>query len=142
MLLKSYFLQKLKCLCVQMLSFFPSTFWVFIRRLVVYLHYCFQYFLINDYLSHQSCKRAFFNDFVMFSDLSTRMEKLFKMFSNLLEYGINLNPNKCDFMVISLQWLWIFILTEGKLPNPKKIHAFINMHVPIDSRFQWSSTIL
>jgi hypothetical protein len=58
---------------------------------------------MNDYLSHQSCKRAIFNDLVMFNDLSTHMKKLFKMFLNLLEYGINLNPNKCDFMVISLQ---------------------------------------
>jgi hypothetical protein len=41
----------------------------------------------------------FLDDFTIFSDLSTHLEKFQKCFLKCKEFGINLNPNKCVFMV-------------------------------------------
>ncbi len=41
--------------------------------------------------------------------------------------GINLNLDKCAFMVFSRIIFGFIISKEGKLPNPKKIQVIINM---------------
>ncbi len=45
--------------------------------------------------------KIFLDDFIIFSDISTHLEKLKKCFLKCREYGINLNPEKCAFMVCS-----------------------------------------
>jgi hypothetical protein len=46
------------------------------------------------------------------------------------EYGINLNPEKCAFMVFSGMILGFIVSNEGKLLDPKKIQAIVNMPSP------------
>ncbi len=41
------------------------------------------------------------DDFIIFNDLLTHLEKLFKCFLKCKEFGINLNPNNYAFMVFS-----------------------------------------
>jgi hypothetical protein len=41
-----------------------------------------------------------------------------------------LNPEKCAFMVFSRMILGFIISKKGKLPNPKKIQAIVNMPPP------------
>jgi hypothetical protein len=43
--------------------------------------------------------KIFLDDFIVFGDLSTHLEKFKKCFLKCKEYGINLNLNKCAFMV-------------------------------------------
>jgi hypothetical protein len=43
--------------------------------------------------------KIFLDDFTIFSDLSTHLEKFTKCFFKCREFGIRLNPNKCAFMV-------------------------------------------
>jgi hypothetical protein len=43
--------------------------------------------------------KIFLDDFIVFNDMSTHLEKLKKCFLKCKEYGITLNPNKCGFMV-------------------------------------------
>jgi hypothetical protein len=45
--------------------------------------------------------KIFQDDFTIFSDLSTHLEKFRKCFLKRKEYGISLNPKKCAFMVCS-----------------------------------------
>jgi hypothetical protein len=45
------------------------------------------------------------------------------MFQKCKEYGINLNSNKCAFMVFSRMILGFIVFEEGKLPNLKKIQV-------------------
>jgi hypothetical protein len=52
------------------------------------------------------------------------------MFQKCKEYGIILNPNKCAFMVFSRMILGFIVSEEGKLPDPKKIQAIVNMPPP------------
>jgi hypothetical protein len=41
-----------------------------------------------------------------------------------------MNPNKCEFMVFLGMILGFIVSKKGKLPNPKKIQAIINMPPP------------
>jgi hypothetical protein len=43
--------------------------------------------------------KVFLNEFIVFNDLSTHLEKLKKCFLKCGEFGISLNPNKCALMV-------------------------------------------
>ncbi len=52
------------------------------------------------------------------------------MFSKCKEYDINLNPDKCAFMVFSGMFLGFIVSKEGKLLDPKKIQAIVNMPPP------------
>jgi hypothetical protein len=45
--------------------------------------------------------KIFLDDFTIFNDLSTHLEKLNKWFLKCKEYGISLNPKKCAFMICS-----------------------------------------
>jgi hypothetical protein len=68
------------------------------------------------------------------------------MFQKCKEYGINLNSNKCAFMVFSRMILGFIVFEEGKLPNLKKIqvifkHATTKESI-IDSSIQWDGMVL
>jgi hypothetical protein len=74
--------------------------------------------------------KIFLDDFTIFSDLSTHLEKFNKCFLRGQEFGISLNLNKCAFMVFSKTILG-FIMFRGKIMDPKKVEALANMLVPI-----------
>jgi hypothetical protein len=74
--------------------------------------------------------KIFLDDFTIFSDISTHLEKLKKCFLKCREYGISLNPKKCAFMVCSWTILGLIVSKEGKIPSPKKVKALIKMPIP------------
>jgi hypothetical protein len=45
--------------------------------------------------------KIFLDDFIVYSKMESRLQKLILCFQKCKEYGINLNPNKCAFMVFS-----------------------------------------
>jgi hypothetical protein len=62
--------------------------------------------------------------------MESHLQKLKLCFPKCKEYGNNLNLDKCAFMVFSRMILGFIISKEGKLPNPKKIQAIVNMPPP------------
>jgi hypothetical protein len=74
--------------------------------------------------------KIFLDDFTIFSDLSTHLEKLKKCFLKCKEFGINLNLDKCAFMVFSQTILGFLVSKEGKVMDPKKVTALVNMPIP------------
>jgi hypothetical protein len=86
--------------------------------------------------------KIFLDDFIVFSDLSTHLEKLRKCFLKCKEYGLSLHPEKCAFMVCFGTILGFIVSKEGNTPNPKKIKALVKMPLlktpPRDSSFQWN----
>jgi hypothetical protein len=73
----------------------------------------------REYLD--SFMKIFLHDFTMYSDMESHLQKFRLCFQTCREYGINLNPNKCAFMVFSRVILVFIISKEGKLQDPKKI---------------------
>jgi hypothetical protein len=74
--------------------------------------------------------KIFLDDFTIFSDMSTHLEKLKKCFLKCKEYGISLNPKKYPFMVCSKTILGFIVSKKGKTLDPKKIKALVKMPVP------------
>ncbi len=74
--------------------------------------------------------KIFLDDFIVFSDMDSHLQKFKLCFQKCKEYDITLNPNKCVFMVFSRMILGFIISKERKLPNPKKIQAIVNMPPP------------
>jgi hypothetical protein len=65
----------------------------------------------------------FLDDFTIFNDMSTHLEKLKKCLLKCKEFGINLNPNKCAFMVFSRTILGFIMSKEGKVMDLKKVET-------------------
>jgi hypothetical protein len=63
----------------------------------------------------------FLDDFIVYNDMESHLQKLRLCFQKCREYGINQNPDKCAFMVFSSMILGFIISKEGKLLDPKKI---------------------
>jgi hypothetical protein len=74
--------------------------------------------------------KIFLDNFKVYSDMESQLQKLRLCFQKCEEYGISLNPDKCAFMVFSRMILGFIISNEKKLPNPKKIQATVNMPPP------------
>jgi hypothetical protein len=74
--------------------------------------------------------KIFLDDFTMYSDMESQLQKLRLCFQKCREYDISMNLDKCAFMVFSRMILGFIISKEGKLPNPKKIQTIINMPPP------------
>jgi len=74
--------------------------------------------------------KIFLDYFTMYSDMESGMEKLKLCFQKCREYGINLNLDKCAFMVFLRMILGFIISKERKLPDPKKTQAIVNMPPP------------
>jgi hypothetical protein len=74
--------------------------------------------------------KIFMDDFIVYNDMESHLQKLRLCFQKCKEYGISLNLNKCAFMVFSRMILGFILCKEGKLPNPKKIQAIVNMPPP------------
>jgi hypothetical protein len=60
----------------------------------------------------------FLNDFTIFNDLLIDLEKLRKCFLKCREFSINLNLNKCAFMMFSRTILGFIVSKEGKVMDP------------------------
>jgi len=53
-------------------------------------------------------------------------------------WHINMNLDKCAFMVFLGMILGFIVFKKRKLPNPKKIQAIVNIHHPrIHNRFKY-----
>ncbi len=74
--------------------------------------------------------KIFLDDFIVYSDMESHLQKFRLCFQKCREYGISLNPNKCAFMVFSRMILGFIVSKIGKLPDPKKIQTIINMPPP------------
>jgi hypothetical protein len=74
--------------------------------------------------------KIFLDDFTIFNDMSTHLKKFRKCFLKCKEYGINLNSEKCAFMVCSRTTLGFIVSKEGKILDPKKIKTLIKMPMP------------
>ncbi len=72
----------------------------------------------------------FLDDFTIYNDMENQLLKFRLCFQKCREYGINLNPNKCAFMVFLGMILGFIISKKKKLLNPKKIQAIIYMPPP------------
>jgi hypothetical protein len=59
--------------------------------------------------------KIFLDDFTIFNDLSTHLEKLRKFFLKCREFNISLNLDKCAFMVFLRTILGFIIFKEGKI---------------------------
>jgi hypothetical protein len=62
--------------------------------------------------------KIFLDDFIVYSDIESHIQKLRLCFQKCREYGISLNLDKCAFMVFSRMILFFIISKEGKLPDP------------------------
>jgi hypothetical protein len=58
--------------------------------------------------------KIFLDDFIVFSDLSSHLEKL-KCFFKCREFGISLNFDKCAFMVFSRTILGFIVSKKARL---------------------------
>jgi hypothetical protein len=65
--------------------------------------------------------KIFLDDFILYSDMKSRLQKLKLCFQKCKKYGTNLNPDKRAFMVFSRVILGFIIYKERKLLNPKYI---------------------
>jgi hypothetical protein len=73
--------------------------------------------------------KIFLDEFTIFSDLSTHLEKLNKCFFKCRKFGVSLNLDKCAFMMFSRTILGFIVFKEGKVMDLKKVEALINMLV-------------
>jgi hypothetical protein len=78
--------------------------------------------------------KIFLNDFIVLNDLLTHLEKFRKCLFKCRKFGISLNPNKCTFMVFSGTFLSFIVSKKGKVMDPKKFEALVNMPIPTTPR--------
>jgi hypothetical protein len=74
--------------------------------------------------------KIFLDNFIVFSDLSTHLKKLKKCFLKCREFGINMNLDKCAFMMFSRTILGFMVSKKGKVMDLKKVEALIYMPIP------------
>ncbi len=63
--------------------------------------------------------KIFLDDFMVYSDMESHLQKLKLCFQKCKKYGINLYIDKCAFMVFLGMILGFIISKELKLPDPK-----------------------
>jgi hypothetical protein len=74
--------------------------------------------------------KIFLDDFTMYNDMESHLQKLLQCFQKCREYGTSLNLNKYAFMVFLKMILGFIVSKERKPPYPKKIQAIVNMPPP------------
>ncbi len=82
--------------------------------------------------------KIFLDDFIIFNGLWTHLEKLRKCFLKCKEFGINLNPNKCAFMVFLRTIIGFIVFKKWKVMDPKKVQTLVNMPILPPSRSKFS----
>jgi hypothetical protein len=86
-----------------------------------------------------SFMKIFLDDFIIYSDMESHLQKFKLCFQKCKKYGINLNLNKFAFMVFSRMILGFIVPKEGKLLYPKKVQSIVNMPpLRIHNRFKYS----
>jgi hypothetical protein len=76
--------------------------------------------------------KIFLDDFMVYIDMDIHLQKLKLCFQKCKEFGISLNLDKCAFMVFSGMILGFIVSKEGKLLDPKKIQAIVQMFIPLN----------
>jgi len=74
--------------------------------------------------------KIFLDDLTIYNDMESHLMKFKLCFQKCREYRSNFNPNKCAFMVFLGLILGFIVSKEGKILDPKKVHAIVNMPVP------------
>jgi hypothetical protein len=74
--------------------------------------------------------KLFLDDFNVFSDLDTHLTKLRLCFDKSREFEINLNPEKCMFLMHLNIIMGYVVSKENKLLDSKKILAIVHMLTP------------
>jgi hypothetical protein len=74
--------------------------------------------------------KIFLDDFIVYNDMDSHLIKLKLCFQKCKEYISSLNLEKNAFMVFSRLILGFIFSKEGKVLDPKKVRAIINMLVP------------
>jgi hypothetical protein len=64
---------------------------------------------LREYLNN--FMKIFLDDFIMYSDMESHLQKLRLCFQKCREYGISLNLNKCAFMVFQ-GWYWVLLFPK------------------------------
>jgi hypothetical protein len=67
---------------------------------------------------------------MVYNDMESHLMKLKLCFQKCKEYIINLNLDRCAFMAFSGLILGFIVSKEGKILDPKKVQAIVNMLVP------------
>jgi hypothetical protein len=83
---------------------------------------------LRDYLD--KFMKIFLDDFTIYSDMDIHPQEIKLCFQKCREFGINLNPYKCVFMVFSTMILGFILSKEGKLLDPKKMQTIFSMFIP------------
>jgi hypothetical protein len=78
--------------------------------------------------------KLFLDNFNVFNDRNTHLQKLCLCFDKCHKFNISLNPDKCMFLVYFEIILGYIVSQEGKLLNPKTNLAIINMPQPKNSK--------
>jgi hypothetical protein len=81
----------------------------------------------REYLD--SLVKIFLDYFTMYH-MENHLQKLKLCFQKCREYGINLNPNKCAFMLFSRMILGFIVSKEGKPLDLQKIQIIVNKPPP------------
>jgi hypothetical protein len=94
--------------------------------------------MFREYLD--SFIKIFLDEFIVYSEMESHLQKFKLCFQKCNEYCISLNPDKCAFMVILGMILGFIISKEGKLLDLNKIHAIETCHhLRIPNRFKYST---
>jgi hypothetical protein len=74
--------------------------------------------------------KLFLDDFSVFNDWNTHLQKLRLCFDKCHEFSINLNLDKCMFLVYFGFILGYIVSWKGQLLDPEKISTIVNMPPP------------
>jgi hypothetical protein len=64
--------------------------------------------------------KIFLDDFTVYSDMESHLQKFIQCFQKCREYGTSLNPNKCAFMVFARMILGFIVSKKGNNHIQKK----------------------
>jgi hypothetical protein len=78
--------------------------------------------------------KIFLDDFIVYNDMEIHLQNFRICFQKCREYNISLNAKKYVFMVFFGAILEFIVSNEGKLIEPKKIQAIMNMLVSHNSQ--------
>jgi hypothetical protein len=76
--------------------------------------------------------KSLLDDFTIFNNMDIHLDKLQLYFLKCHEFDINLNLEKCAFMVFFGLILGFIVSKEGKFPDPKNIQTILNMQIPMN----------
>jgi hypothetical protein len=79
--------------------------------------------------------KIFLDDFMVYSDMESHLMKLKICFKKCGEYIISLNPKKCAFMAFLGLILRLIVSKEGKILDPMKVYAIVNMPILTNPQF-------